>query len=78
MITRVNGEQYLNIFEVAWLFMAAEFITAASYLKLYDVEADEWHLRRVFWTLAGFLLAASIVAGLVVTAVASAKYLVAP
>ena len=75
MITRVNGEQYLNIFETVWLFLAAEFIISMSFLKLYDVEADEWHPRRIFWGLVAILASLPVLIACVIGVAAAAKYL---
>ena len=49
MITRIQDDQYLNIFELIWLFCAAELIVSMSYIKVYNIEDDEWNLRRLFW-----------------------------
>lgn len=75
MITRVRDDQYLNIFEVAWLFLTAEFVIAMNCLKLYDIETDEWHLRRIFWTVVGIVLSIPLIGALALCAGASFKYL---
>lgn len=75
MIARINDDQYLNIFEVAWLFIAAEFIITMNFLKLYDIDSDEWHYRRIFWCLAGLTAMLPMVAGLALGVAAALKYL---
>lgn len=75
MITRLPQNQYLNMFELAWLVLAAEFIYSMDYLKLYSIENDEWNLRRLFWygVAAIMMLPALIAVGFGIAA--SAKYL---
>ena len=75
MITRVPQNQYLNMFELAWLVLAAEFIYSMDYLKLYSIENDEWNLRRLFWYFTALLLAVPMLAGVGLGIAASIKYL---
>ena len=75
MIARVKDDQYLNIFEVVWLFLAAEFIISMNFLKLYDIDSDEWHPRRIFWYLAGLAVTVPVLICCVVGTVAAFKYL---
>ena len=76
MITRLPQDQYLNMFELAWLLLAAEFIYSMDYLKLYSIETDEWNLRRLFWysVAAIMMLPALIAVGFGIAA--SVKYLI--
>jgi hypothetical protein len=76
MITRIKDDQYLNIFEKAWLIATAEFIIAMNFLKLYDIETDEWHNRRIVWAMLAVALILLILAGGVFGVAASIKYLV--
>lgn len=75
MITRVPEERYLNIFELLWLFLAAEYIVSMQWLKLYDINTDEYDLRRLFWyTVAlGGIVTLLVVVGL--CAASAIKYL---
>lgn len=75
MITRLPQDQYINMFELAWLLLAAEFIYSMDYLKLYSIETDEWNLRRLFWygVAAMMMLPALIAIGFGIAA--SVKYL---
>jgi len=75
MITRVPQNQYLNMFELAWLVLAAEFIYSMDYLKLYSIENDEWNLRRLFWYTAGIVLAMPLIVAVGFGLAASVKYL---
>jgi hypothetical protein len=76
MITRIKDDQYLNIFEKTWLIATAEFIIAMSFLKLYDIETDEWHTRRIVWAMLAVAIILLILAGGVFGVAASIKYLV--
>jgi quinol-cytochrome oxidoreductase complex cytochrome b subunit len=76
MITRVPENQYLNIFETAWLVAAAEFIMAMNFIKVYDMETDEWNTRRIFWYLAGLLATVPALIAVILGIVAAVKYLV--
>ena len=76
MITRIKDDQYLNMFEKAWLIATAEFIIAMNFLKLYDIETDEWHLRRIVWAMLAVALILLILVGGVFGVAASIKYLV--
>lgn len=75
MITKVRDDQYLNIFEEIWLFLAAEFIMSAGFMKLYDIEADEWHFRRLFWYAVGVAVTVPVLVCCIVGTVAAIKYL---
>ncbi|MBR2305891.1 MAG: hypothetical protein IKA48_01665 [Fibrobacter sp.] len=75
MIARVKDDQYLNIFEVVWLFLAAEFIVSMNFLRLYDIDTDEWHYRRIFWTIAGICITIPVLVSCVFATVAAVKYL---
>jgi len=75
MIARVKDDQYLNMFEVAWLFLAAEFIIAMNFLRLYDIETDEWHPRRIFWCIVGIGVAVPFIVGCILGICAAFKYL---
>jgi hypothetical protein len=76
MITRVPENQYLNIFETAWLVATAEFIMAMNFIKVYDMETDEWNTRRIFWYLAGLLATVPALVAVILGIVAAVKYLV--
>lgn len=76
MITRVPQNQYLNMFELAWLVLAAEFIYSMDYLKLYSIETDGWNLRRIFWYTTGMLLALPVIVAVGFGLAASVKYLI--
>lgn len=75
MITRVPQNQYLNLFELAWLVLAAEFIYSMDYIKLYSIENDEWNLRRLFWYFTALLLSVPVLSGIGLGIAASVKYL---
>ena len=75
MITRVPQNQYLNMFELAWLVLAAEFIYSMDYIKLYSIENDEWNLRRLFWYFTALLLSVPVLSGIGLGIAASLKYL---
>lgn len=75
MITRVPQNQYLNMFELAWLVLAAEFIYSMDYIKLYSIENDEWNLRRLFWYFTALLLSVPVLSGIGLGIAASVKYL---
>ena len=75
MITRVPQSQYLNMFELAWLVLAAEFIYSMDYLKLYSIETDEWNLRRLFWYGVVAMLLLPVLAAVGFGIAASVKYL---
>ncbi len=75
MITRIPQNQYLNMFELAWLVLAAEFIYSMDYIKLYSIENDEWNLRRLFWYFTALLLSVPVLAGIGLGMAASVKYL---
>lgn len=75
MIARVKDDQYLNVFEVIWLFIAAEFIISMNFLKLYDIDSNTWHFRRIAWTLVGILVTLPVLAGCVTGTIAAIKYL---
>lgn len=75
MIARVPQNQYLNVFETAWLVLAAEFIYSMNFLKLYSIETDEWNIRRIFWYLAGLAALAPFILAVAFGMAASVKYL---
>lgn len=75
MITRIPQNQYLNMFELAWLVLAAEFIYSMDYIKLYSIENDEWNLRRLFWYFTALLLSVPVLSGIGLGIAASVKYL---
>lgn len=75
MIARVKDDQYLNMFEVASLFIAAEFIITMNFLKLYDIDSDTWYKRRIAWAIVGLAFTAVILAGFASGTVAAVKYL---
>ena len=75
MIARVKDDQYLNIFEVVWLFLAAEFIISMNFLRLYDIDTDEWHYRRIFWVIVGLCLTIPVLASCLFATFAAIKYL---
>lgn len=75
MITKVPQNQYLNMFELAWLVLAAEFIYSMDYIKLYSIENDEWNLRRLFWYFTALLLSVPVLSGIGLGIAASLKYL---
>jgi len=75
MITKVPQNQYLNMFELAWLVLAAEFIYSMDYIKLYSIENDEWNLRRLFWYFTALLLSVPVLSGIGLGIAASVKYL---
>ena len=75
MIARVKDDQYLNMFEVAWLFLAAEFIISMNFLRLYSIDTDEWHIRRIFWYLAGVAVTIPVLVSCIVGTAAAIKFL---
>lgn len=76
MLTRVPEEKYLNMFELLWLFLAAEYIVTMQWLKLYDINTDEYNLRRLFWYGAAATGIAGLLALLVLCAAGATKYLI--
>ena len=75
MIARVKDDQYLNIFEVIWLFGAAEFIISMNFLRLYNIDDNTWHVRRIVWTAVGILVTIPVLVGCVTGTIAAIKYL---
>lgn len=73
MITRVTEEQYLNIFERIWLLLAAEFLIAMNFIRVFDMETEEWRPRRVFWYVIGIMSLLALVYGNSILTVALLK-----
>ena len=76
MIARVNDNQYLNILELLWLFFAAEFIIVMDFIKVYDMETDEWHFRRIFWYTLGLFVMTPALLAAGVGIFAAARYII--
>ena len=47
-----------------------------NFLKLYDIETDEWHHRRIVWAMLAVALILLILVGGVFGVAASIKYLI--
>ena len=55
--------------------LAAEFIISMNFLRLYDIDTDEWHYRRIFWVIAGLCLTIPVLASCLFATFAAIKYL---
>lgn len=76
MIREVNSdltdEPYVNIIELAYMFLVVEMHIAMSTVKLFNMETRTWNRRRMFWYTVLGIPALSLVA---VFATAAVKFL---
>jgi uncharacterized membrane protein len=58
MITRIQDEHYVNLIELAWIFIKREFYTTMEFMCLYDQEERSWNCRPVIWYIAATIITA--------------------
>ena len=49
MIVRIQNDPYVNVIELAWIFIKREFFTTMEFLQFYDQEDRSWNVRAVWW-----------------------------
>lgn len=60
------GQNYLNNLELFVLFLIQEYYYSMSYVKLYNIESQEYNIRKLFWSgimvsgIASFILLISM------------------
>jgi len=64
MKLRIPNEPYVNIIELAWIFIKREFFTAMEFLMFYDQEERSWNGRAVWWYLVSVAISSVFFSGI--------------
>ena len=63
MIQRIQQEQYVNVIELAWIFVKREFFTTMEFLQFYDQEERSWNGRAIWWYIVSMAIVSVFLTG---------------